>query len=151
MKHMTSNKERKIDAYKRLYEIIPRDLIQIILELEDNPLWLEIGNYLKSIPVRENVGRLRLIDELSARTREDYYKIRDALENLEDKGYIFVKRASKPDHFLTPPFAEAIKIRNRLEVEVLNPILDELKSDPEFSGCKNLDESIRRAIFSALQ
>ncbi len=150
MERSTKSKGRKKSAHTQLDEIIPRDFRRIFLELEDNPLWFEIGNYLRSIPIRENVDRLRLIDELSAHTKEDYYKIRDALNDLEGKGYIYVKKASKPDHFLAPHFAEAIRIRMRFESEVLNPILDELRNDPDFSGYDNLDKSMKRAIYSAL-
>lgn len=147
-----SNKRKKIKKtiHTSLDEILPRNFRKIFFELEDNPLWFMIGDYLRVIPIREKVDRLRLIDELSVLTKEDYYRIRDALNKLEEKGYIYVERASKPDHFLAPHFAEAMRLREKFETEVLNPILDEMKSDPEFSECKNLGKSIKRAIYSAL-
>jgi DNA-binding transcriptional MocR family regulator len=146
---MTVNKKRR-NCNDSLDKTIPKDFRKIILELEDKPLWLQIGKYLSSVPIREHVDRLRLIDELSATTGADYYKISGALEDLEKEGYIYVKRASKPDHFLTPHFAEALRLWKEIETDVINPMLSELKEDPDFAGQKDLDRSVRRALYSVL-
>lgn len=143
--------QREKDVYDRFDKALPKKLRKVILELENNPLWMEIGDHLVSIPVRQEVDRMRLIDELSMITKEDYFEIRRALRDLEEKGYIYVKKGSKPDNFLTPPFAEAIKFKKKFDKDVVDPIVAELRSDPEFSSCKNLDKSLRRAIYSALK
>ena len=149
MQHTTQSRKLK-DFYKNLDQIIPRDLRKTIFQLEENPTWLDIGNYLISTPARENVDRLKLIDEVSAKTRKDYYEISDALKNLEKEGHIRVRRSSKLDHFMTPHFAEALRIRGKIEAEFLNPMVEVLGKDPEFKECKDLGKAIKRALYSSL-
>lgn len=151
---MTCAPEEKMPTaqfYKELDEMIPKDLRKTMLEIEEHPLWLDIGDYLNSIPLREKVDRLKLIDDLSEKTSKDYYEIRDALVALEKEGYVYVRKRSKPDHFLAARFIEAMRIRRRIEIEILEPIIKAMKGDPELSSTKDLAKILKSALYCALR
>src|SRR5208283_4770855 len=98
-----------------LESVIPFELRELVFKLEDNPLWLAIGEYLSQIPVRERVDPLRLKEEISKETGEDYYKISDAIEFFRKEGYLQIKAKSKPACSLSPLVPEAMRIRKRFE------------------------------------
>src|SRR4030042_1483584 len=85
-----------------LDSVIPFELRELVLKLENNPWWLAIGEYLSQVSVRERVDPLILIEEISKRTGEDYYKISEAVKQFKSEGYLNIKAKSNPACSLSP-------------------------------------------------
>lgn len=142
-------KHKSVSNSKNSQSMLPVELKPIILELYKNQLFMTIGDYLNDVPLQLTVDKLLLIDEICYRTKKDYYMINETVDKMVDKKYLTVKEGGIPDYFLSPSFAEAMKIKKIIDDE-FKPLADEVKKDPDFQRYQDIDVILMDAIYQAL-
>lgn len=133
---------------------IPSSIRIMIVAINRKPLWRRIGEILSNVSASENVGTFRLMeslkDYLQSEKLDPLHAVQKNLDELVGEKYLVVKKNSPPNYFLSPEFAEAIRISKLMDEKLIKPTVEELQKDPKFRTIVNLEQTIRQDLYDAL-
>ncbi|MDI6691506.1 MAG: hypothetical protein QME50_06565 [Candidatus Bathyarchaeota archaeon] len=139
----------KNELKRMLDEALPVSIRSIIVELENDPLLQNMGEYLIQVPMREKVDKVKLITDVCERTKQDFFRVKNALKKMEEKGFVYVEEGSSSNYYLSPVFGDALELKRKIDEE-LNPLLKEIREDPDLGKVKDIEKRIKDVIYSTL-
>lgn len=140
------------DLKRDFQDAVPPSIRRVVVDLVNNPLWMEICKVLYKTQISVHMSQSKLIEQMKHFIEEnhiDYLQLNKNIQLLDEKEYIHLEEKSMPDHFLTPRTVEAMKVIDAIENQIVLPLVRELQKK-DFKD-SDIEKCVRRDIYSNLE